>query len=124
MSVSPSRQGPAILPDAEVRARSVLKYRKRAARYDATCGPTWPVRERTVAARQLPPGRPLARDLEFNAPTIPQTLTFKLTVTAAFTAIARFDVGTDPGSPVSRDDFDRRPFRFDGKIERLRVNLK
>jgi hypothetical protein len=50
--------------------------------------------------------------------------TVKLTVPAAFTASESFDVGTDLGSPVSRDDFDRRPFRFDGKIERLRVNLK
>ena len=50
MSGAPSRQGPATLPDAEVRARSVLKYRKRATGYDATCGPTWPIRERTVAA--------------------------------------------------------------------------
>ena len=57
MSGAPSRQGPATLPDAEVRARSVLKYRQRAASYDATCGPTWPIRERTVAALQLQPGQ-------------------------------------------------------------------
>ena len=50
--------------------------------------------------------------------------TVKLTVTAAFTAIARFDVGTDLGSPVSRDYFDRRPFRFEGRVERLQVILK
>jgi ubiquinone/menaquinone biosynthesis C-methylase UbiE len=57
MSGAPSRQGPATLPDAEVRARSVLKYRKRAAGYDATCGPTWPIRERTVAALRLQSGQ-------------------------------------------------------------------
>jgi arsenite methyltransferase len=34
-----------------------MKYRKRAAGYDATCGPTWPIRERTVAALQLQPGQ-------------------------------------------------------------------
>ena len=57
MSGAPARQGTATLPDAEVRARSVLKYRKRATGYDATCGPTWPIRERTVAALRLQPGQ-------------------------------------------------------------------
>jgi demethylmenaquinone methyltransferase/2-methoxy-6-polyprenyl-1,4-benzoquinol methylase len=44
-------------PDPEIRAQSLAKYRKRAAGYDATCGPTWPIRERTVAALQLQPGQ-------------------------------------------------------------------
>ena len=44
--------------------------------------------------------------------------TVKRTVPAAFTASETFDVGVDLGSPVSLDYFDRRPFRFDGKIER------
>ena len=57
MSEAPSSQGRATLPDAEIRARSVLKYRNRAAGYDATCGPTWPIRERTVAALRLKPGQ-------------------------------------------------------------------
>ena len=48
-------QGP--WPDAQVRALSVAKYRKRAAGYDATCGPTWPIRERTIAALHLQPGQ-------------------------------------------------------------------
>ena len=39
-----------------VRAASREKYRRRAARYDATCGPTWPIRERAVAALGLAPG--------------------------------------------------------------------
>ena len=30
----------------------------------------------------------------------------------------------DLGSPVSRDYFERRPFKFDGKIEKVRVELK
>lgn len=37
--------------------RSLAKYRKRAAGYDDTCGPTWPIRERTVAALRLQPGQ-------------------------------------------------------------------
>ena len=53
---SPQRD-PARWPDAEVRARSLAKYRRRAAGYDATCGPTWPIRERTVAALQLQQGQ-------------------------------------------------------------------
>jgi SAM-dependent methyltransferase len=44
-------------PDAAIRACSIRKYRTRAAGYDATCGPTWPIRERTVAALQLAPGQ-------------------------------------------------------------------
>lgn len=50
--------------------------------------------------------------------------TVAMTVPAAFTASESFDVGTDLGSPVSRDYFDRRPFRFEGKIERVRVAVK
>jgi arylsulfatase len=34
-----------------------------------------------------------------------------------------FDVGVDLGSPVSLDYFDRRPFRFNGKIDSVRVDL-
>ena len=45
------------------------------------------------------------------------------TVPAAFTASETFNVGVDLGSPVSLDYFDRRPFRFDGKIDRIEVTL-
>jgi demethylmenaquinone methyltransferase/2-methoxy-6-polyprenyl-1,4-benzoquinol methylase len=45
------------LDDDQVRAASVLKYRRRAAAYDGRCGPTWPIRERAVAALQLQPGQ-------------------------------------------------------------------
>jgi len=40
-----------------VRAASIEKYRKRAAGYDATCGPTWPIRERAVAMLGLQLGQ-------------------------------------------------------------------
>jgi arsenite methyltransferase len=43
--------------DARVCAASLLKYRKRAAAYDGRCGPTWPIRERAVAAMQLRSGQ-------------------------------------------------------------------
>ena len=50
--------------------------------------------------------------------------TVKRTVPAAFTASESFDVGVDLGSPVSLGYYDRRPFRFDGKIEKVEVKLK
>ena len=40
-----------------VRSRSLAKYRQHAEDYDTTCGPTWPIRERAVAALQLQPGQ-------------------------------------------------------------------
>jgi hypothetical protein len=43
-----------------------------------------------------------------------------MTVPAGFTASETFDVGLDLGSPVSRDYFDRRSFKFSGKIEKVR----
>ena len=51
-------------------------------------------------------------------------MTTKRTVPLAFTASETFDVGIDLGSPVSRDYFDRRPFRFKGQIEQFTVRLK
>jgi hypothetical protein len=50
--------------------------------------------------------------------------TVKRTVSGAFTASETFDVGLDLGSPVSLDYFDRAPFKFDGKIEKVTVSLK
>ena len=48
----------------------------------------------------------------------------KRTVPAAFTASESFDVGVDLGSPVSLAYFDRAPFRFEGKISKVQVELK
>jgi ubiquinone/menaquinone biosynthesis C-methylase UbiE len=42
--------------DEQTRRRSLEKYRRHAARYDGTCGPTWGIRERTIAALRLQPG--------------------------------------------------------------------
>ena len=50
--------------------------------------------------------------------------TVKRTVPAAFSASETFDVGVDLGSVVSLDYFDRRPFRFNGTIEKVEVNVK
>ena len=51
-------------------------------------------------------------------------MTTKRTVPLAFTASETFDVGVDLGSPVSRDYVKRRPFKFDGNIEQIHVQLK
>jgi arylsulfatase len=50
--------------------------------------------------------------------------TVKRTVPGAFSASETFDVGVDLGSPVSIDYFDRAPFRFDGKVQKVMVELK
>ena len=45
------------------------------------------------------------------------------TVPAAFTASESFNVGIDLGSPVSARYFDKAPFKFDGKIHTVKVDL-
>jgi arylsulfatase len=50
--------------------------------------------------------------------------TVKRTVPGAFTASETFDVGIDLGSPVSLDYFDRAPFKFEGKMKTVAVELK
>lgn len=44
------------VPDQDIRQASIAKYRHQAGSYDASCGPTWPIRLRTVNALQLAPG--------------------------------------------------------------------
>ena len=68
-------------------------------------------------------------------PTAPATVTLNVddrevgkvvvarTVPAAFTASETFGVGVDLGSPVSPDYFDRRPFRFTGRIASVDVEV-
>jgi len=69
------------------------------------------------------PGAPAEVVLKVDDREVGRT-TVKRTVPAVFSASETFDVGTDLGSPVSLDYFDRRPFKFDGKIERVSVDLK
>ncbi len=38
-----------------------------------------------------------------------------------FTANDCLDIGTDLGSPVSLDYYDKAPFKFNGKIEKVQV---
>jgi ubiquinone/menaquinone biosynthesis C-methylase UbiE len=44
-------------PDDRIRALSLAKYRRHAARYDASCGPTWPIRRRAVSGLALRQGQ-------------------------------------------------------------------
>jgi arylsulfatase len=69
------------------------------------------------------PGAPAAVVLTVDGKEVART-TVKRTVPAAFTASESFDVGIDLGSPVSLDYFDRRPFKFDGRITAINVQLK
>ncbi|MBP9191782.1 MAG: hypothetical protein KBF96_04465 [Ignavibacteria bacterium] len=45
------------------------------------------------------------------------------TVPAAFTASESFNVGIDLGSPVSARYFEKAPFKFDGKINTVKIDL-
>jgi hypothetical protein len=69
------------------------------------------------------PGAPADVVLKVDGKEVART-TVKRTVPAAFTASETFDVGVDLGSPVSLDHFDRRPFAFAGKINKVEVQLK
>ena len=51
-------------------------------------------------------------------------VTVERTVPGAFTASETFDVGVDLGSPVAQAYDERRPFKFNGKIESVLVDLK
>ncbi len=68
------------------------------------------------------PGAPAEILLSVDGIEVART-TAKMTVPAAFTASESFDVGTDLGSTVSRDYFHSRPFKFDGHINQVRVEL-
>ena len=69
------------------------------------------------------PGAPAEVVLKIDGAEVART-TAQRTVPAAFTASETFDVGVDLGSPVSLDYFDRRPFAFAGKINKVEVQLK
>jgi arylsulfatase len=69
------------------------------------------------------PGAPAEVVLSVDGAEVARTQVAR-TVPAAFTASESFDVGTDLGSPVSLDYFDRRPFAFEGQIDSVKVDLK
>ena len=69
------------------------------------------------------PGAPAEVVLKVDEKEVART-TVKRTVPAAFTASETLDVGVDLGSPVSLDYFDRAPFKFNGKIQKVFVELQ
>lgn len=50
-------------------------------------------------------------------------VTVNRTVPLAFTASETFDVGVDLGSPASLNYYDKAPFKFNGKIHKVSVDL-
>lgn len=50
--------------------------------------------------------------------------TVKRTVPAAFSASESFDVGLDMGAPVSLRYHEKAPFKFNGKIYTVKVDLQ
>ena len=77
------------------------------------------VTTRLASARPLSPAEVV---LKVDGKEVGRTTVMR-TVPAAFSASETFDVGVDLGSSVSLDYIERRPFRFDGKIESVQVRL-
>jgi len=96
-------------------------------RYIARSESTLPAGKRRIEVTTLfespKPLSPAEVVLKVDGQEVART-TVKRTVPAAFSASETFDVGIDLGSPVSLDYFDRRPFRFDGTISTVDVQLK
>ena len=69
------------------------------------------------------PGAPADIVLSVDGKEVARTST-PMTVPALFTASETLDFGVDLGSLVSRDYADRRPFKFEGKIGDVHVQLK
>lgn len=76
--------------------------------------------ETTFAAKK--PMAPATVTLRVDDEVVAQMVVAR-TVPLAFTASETFGVGVDLGSPVSPDYFDRRPFRFNGQIHRVDVQV-
>jgi arylsulfatase len=82
-------------------------------------------KHRIEVSTRLQSAKPLAAAdvvLKVDGQEVART-TVARTVPAAFSPSETFDVGVDLGSTVSLDYFDRRPFRFDGKVASVQVRL-
>lgn len=77
----------------------------------------------TVDTHIPSPGKPGTVTVMVDGKVIGKT-DLKHTVPLAFTASETFDVGVDLGSTVSLDYADKRPFKFDGEIQQVKVQLK
>ena len=67
-----------------------------------------------------PPRGPLNVAMKVNGETVAEG-TVPISVPLAFTATECLDIGVALGSPVSPDYYDKKPFRFNGKIEGVHV---
>ncbi len=76
----------------------------------------------TVSEAIPRPGAPATVVLKVDGRKVAQGQV-KRTVPVAFTASETFDVGVDLGSPVSLDYHERAPFRFEGTIDKVIVEL-
>jgi len=79
--------------------------------------------EVTTAFPVLKPGAPADITIKVNGR---ETVQGKVPITApvAFTANDSFDIGSDTGSPVSLDYFDKAPFAFTGTIQKTHVKYE
>jgi hypothetical protein len=66
------------------------------------------------------PGGPLGVTMRVNGMVVAEGKV-PLSAPLLFTANDCLDIGTDLGSPVSLDYFDKAPFKFNGKIEKVHV---
>ncbi len=77
------------------------------------------VETRLVAAGQ-PPRGPLNVAMKVNGDVVAQGIV-PVSAPIAFTATECLDIGISLGSPVSPDYYDKKPFKFNGTIDRVHV---
>jgi arylsulfatase len=83
--------------------------------------PAGPVKIEVETTPKAPrPGAPADVTLKVNGKTVAQG-TVPLTAPLLFTANDCLDIGTDLGSPVSLDYYEKAPFTFTGTIEKVHV---
>ena len=78
--------------------------------------------EITTVIKDNKPGAPAEITLVVDGEKVGSVHTLG-TVPAAFSASETLDVGIDLGSPVSFNYFDKAPFKFDGKINEVKIKL-
>lgn len=78
--------------------------------------------EITTVIKDNKPGAPATITLSVDGEQVAEMTTLG-TVPAAFSASETLDIGIDLGSPVSFDYFEKAPFKFDGKINEVKISL-
>jgi arylsulfatase len=94
-------------------------------------------RTKIKANKKLPQGKvtiEVLSEMTSSAPFSPLDVTIKVngeiyatgqvpkTAPSMFSLNDGFDIGSDLGSPVAEEYYDKAPFKFDGKIKRMKVN--